>query len=259
MWVLVSYVTQYWRFLVYGDRKWLIHHPFRNQFLLNTLLQIPTHQTLFPLPIESTALLIIDMQNDFCHPQGFSGELGFDLTPIRAIIPRLQRVLDWARQKNVLVVFTRESHRPDLSDLTPSKQARYTNAGSPIGQKGAMGRYLVQGEPGAEIIDELTPLPSDLQLDKPAHSIFVNTELDENLRSRGITHLLVTGVTTECCVLASYRHANDLGFYSLLLEDCCAAFHPQDHAAAIHILLAEGGVLGWVTSSDHLLQHSLDP
>jgi nicotinamidase-related amidase len=126
-----------------------------------------------------------------------------------------------------MVVFTRESHAPDLSDLTSSKQRRYTNAGSPIGEPGKMGRFLVQGEKGVEIIDELEPLPHEIQLDKPAHSCFVNTQLDHKLRSQNITHLIITGVTTQCCVLATYRHASDLGYYCLLLDDCCATFNQR--------------------------------
>lgn len=216
-------------------------------------LKISTHGQALDLPLQLTALLIVDMQNDFCHPDGFSGQMGLDLSQVRKIIPPLQTLLQWARSQGIHVIFTRESHRPDLSDLTPCKQERYTNAGSPIGSQGKMGRYLVQGEKGTAIIDELQPLPGELQLDKPGHSAFVRTHLEEYLYSKDLEYLLVTGVTTECCVLATYQHATDLGLYSLLLEDCCAAFDPQDHEAAVHTLLAEGGVLGWVTSSEQVL------
>jgi nicotinamidase-related amidase len=219
---------------------------------------IKTYTHPFELPLENTALLIIDMQNDFCHPNGFNGsELKLNLASIQAIIPSIQSVLEWARQLGLMIVFTRESHPPDLSDLTPSKQQRYRNAGSPIGQQGKMGRFLIQGEKGADIIDELCPLSHETQLDKPAHSCFVNTSLDDKLRDRGITHLILTGVTTQCCVLATYRHASDLGYYCLLLDDCCAAFDRQDHDATVRILQSEGGVLGWVAHSAMLCQGSL--
>ncbi|MBE9061382.1 cysteine hydrolase family protein [cf. Phormidesmis sp. LEGE 11477] len=216
---------------------------------------VNTYTHPFILPLEKTALLIIDMQNDFCHPDGFNGsELGLDLTAVRAIIPAIKTLSHWARQAGIKIIFTRESHRPDLSDLSLSKRARYANAGSPIGQAGKMGRFLVRGEAGVSIIEELKPLPEEWQLDKPAHSCFVHTLLDQYLQAEGITHLLITGVTTECCVLATYRHASDLGYYCLLLDDCCAAFDPKDHEATVHILQSEGGVLGWVANSSQLYE-----
>lgn len=221
--------------------------------------KIKTYTHPFELSLERTALLIIDMQNDFCHPDGFNGgALKLDLTSIRAIIPSIQTLLDWSRKLGLMVIFTRESHPPDLSDLTSSKQRRYANAGSPIGTPGKMGRFLVQGEKGVEIIEELRPLPHETQLDKPAHSCFVNTQLDHKLRSQNITHLIITGVTTQCCVLATYRHASDLGYYCLLLDDCCATFDRADHDATIRILQSEGGVLGWVAHSS-MLYHALLP
>lgn len=217
------------------------------------MVTVNTYTHPFPLPLDKTALLIIDMQNDFCHPDGFNGsELGLNLAEIRDIIPALQTLLGWARRVGIAVIFSRESHCPDLSDLSSSKRTRYANAGSPIGQLSKMGRFLVRGEPGTNVIHELQPLPEEWQLDKPAHSCFVGTQLDQNLRTDNITHLLITGVTTECCVLATYRHASDLGYYCLLLDDCCAAFDPKDHEATTRILQAEGGVLGWVASSLHL-------
>lgn len=216
---------------------------------------ISTRKHPFPINLDKTALLIIDMQNDFCHPDGFSSsELGLDISATRKIIPSIQRVLTWARQEGILIIYTKESHRPDLSDLTASKKLRYENAGSPIGALGKMGKYLVQGEQGVEIISELQPLEGEIQVDKPAHSALVNSDLEFLLRSKGITHLVFTGVTTECCVLGTYRHASDLGFFCLLLEDCCAAFNESDHKAAIEVVLAEDGVLGWVTCSTELLQ-----
>lgn len=217
------------------------------------MVTVDTYTHPFELTVEKTALLVIDMQNDFCHPDGFNAsELGLDLTAVHAIIPSIMALVQWAREVGVKIVFTRESHRSDLSDVSPSKKLRYANAGSPIGQSGRMGRFLVRGERGADIIEALQPLSGEWQLDKPAHSCFVQTLLDRQLRDDGITHLLIAGVTTECCVLATYRHASDLGYYCLLLDDCCAAFDTKDHEATVHILQSEGGVLGWVASSTQL-------
>lgn len=217
------------------------------------LQSVPTLHHPFPIHLAQTALLVIDMQNAFCHPDGFCGhELGADLSAVRAIIPRIQRLIEWARQYGVLVVYTRESHQPDLSDAPLSKQLRYRNAGYAIATPGKLGRFLVRGEPGTELIPELQPLDTELQLDKPAQSIFIGTELEASLRQRHITHLLFTGVTTQCCVLGSYRHASDLGFYGLLLADCCAAFNPAEHQAAVDVVLSENGAIGWVARSEHL-------
>ncbi len=217
-------------------------------------IQVPTDGHPFPLQLEHTALVIVDMQNAFCHPEGFCGrELGADLTAARAIIPRIQSVITWARQQQLAIVYTRESHLPDLSDLTPSKALRYANAGYPVGGVGKMGKFLIRGELGTELITELQPMQNELQIDKPAQSIFIDTDLAQTLQQRKITHLLFTGVTTECCVLGSYRQASDLGFFCLLLADCCAAMSMHEHQAAINVILAEHGAIGWVTTSDRLL------
>ncbi|MEL7070932.1 MAG: isochorismatase family cysteine hydrolase [Cyanobacteria bacterium J06581_3] len=223
-----------------------------------TIVNTYTHP--FPLPLEKTALLVIDMQNDFCHPDGFNGsELGLDMSAVRSIIPAVQTLLTWARQTGVKTIFTRESHSANLSDLSASKKVRYANAGSPIGQVGKMGRFLVRGEPGVAIIEELQPLPEEWQLDKPAHSCFVHTSLDQTLQAHGVTHLLIAGVTTQCCVLATYRHGNDLGYHCLLLDDCCAAFDPKDHVATLQTIQSEGGVLGWVAHSSKLYEATITP
>ena len=224
------------------------------------MVTVHTYTHRFSLPPEKTALLVIDMQNDFCHPDGFNGSmLGLEMSGVRAIIPAIQTLVKWARQMGIKIIFTRESHCPDLSDVSPSKKTRYANAGSPIGQQGKMGRFLVRGEPGAAIISELQLLPEDSLLDKPAHSCFTGTALDRQLRADKITHLLIAGVTTQCCVLGTYRQASDLGYYCLLLDDCCAAFDPKDHDATVHILQSEGGVLGWVASSSQLFEATATP
>lgn len=217
-------------------------------------IAIPTRQHNFDLDLANTALLVIDMQYDFCDRDGFcSAILGANIQPMQTIVPRLQRLLAWARASGLLIVYTRESHAPDLSDLSPSKRSRYENAGYPVGSLGKLGRFLVRGDAGTAILQELAPQPQDWQIDKPAQSVFVGTDLEQKLRDRGITHLLITGVTTACCVLASYRQASDLGFYGLLLEDCCAAFRPEEHQAAIEVLLGENGAIGWVTTSEQLM------
>jgi biuret amidohydrolase len=221
------------------------------------LISVPTRQHPFPLILDQVALLVIDMQNDFCHPDGFFGsQWDVDLSPVHQIIPRIQSVINWARQYKIPVIYTRESHVPNLSDLTSSKKLRYENAGCPIGTPGKMGRFLIQGERGAALIDELQVLDDEQVIDKPAHSAFVATGLEQILRTQGITQLLLTGVTTECCVLGTYRHASDLGFYGLMLEDCCAAYDPKEHEAALKVLLSEQGAIGWVTSSDQILSIS---
>lgn len=220
------------------------------------LVSIPARPHAFPLAMDRAALLVIDMQNDFLNPDGGCPQLlclaPEALAAVRSIIPRVTCLLDWARDLGLTIVYTREASSSDLSNLTDSKRRRYENAGYPVGTPGRMGRLLICGEPGCAIIAELTPQSGDLQWDKPAQSAFVGTDLEESLRTRGVTHLLLSGVTTQCCVLATYRHAADLGFFPLLLEDCCAAFDPLDHAAALAVLVSEGGAVGWVTTSDNL-------
>lgn len=208
----------------------------------------------FSLQFDKTALLVVDMQNDFCHPDGYCcGDLGLDAAPVRAIIPALQNLMAWARENEIAIFWTKEAHAPDLSDVSPSKKVRYQNAGYPVGAPGKRGRFLVRGEFGAQVIDELVPLPGEFQIDKTAQSVFIESPIEALLRERGITHLLIGGVTTQCCVLATYRQASDLGFFALLLEDCCAAFEPREHQAAIDVLLSENGALGWVANSTALL------
>ena len=221
-------------------------------------VSIPARPHIFPLDTAHAALLVIDMQYDFLDPDGGCPRLlqvsPETLASVRSIIPRVVRLLDWARAQGLTIVYTREATRPDLSDLSASKRLRYQNAGYPVGKPGTLGRLLIRGEPGCAVIAELAPQPGDLQWDKPAQSAFVGTDLEASLRERGVTHLLLSGVTTQCCVLATYRHAADLGFFPLLLEDCCAAFDPRDHEAALHVVMSEGGALGWVTTLERLIR-----
>lgn len=213
-------------------------------------LIIPAVPHAFELDLTRAAVIVIDMQNDFCHRNGYcQHELELDGALVRRTFEPIRRLTSWARAQNVPVIWTVEAHQSDLSDLPACKARRYENAGYPIGSMGKMGRFLVRGEWGAQVLEELAPLESELVLPKPAQSIWTNTDLEAILSERGITQLLMCGVTTQCCVLASYRAANDLGFWSLLIEDCCAAFDVREHAAAIEVIVSEGGAVGWVCQS----------
>jgi nicotinamidase-related amidase len=199
-----------------------------------------------------TALVIIDMQRDFIEPGGFGETLGNDVSLLSAIVPACRRVLDAWRQAGGLVVHTREAHRPDLGDCPPAKR----NRGNPalrIGDAGPMGRILVSGEPGAQIIPELAPAAGEIVLDKPGKGAFYATPLHELLRQAGITQLLFMGVTTEVCVQTSMREANDRGYDCLLLEDCTESYFPQFKAAAVEMMRAQGAIVGWTATSDQLL------
>ena len=201
---------------------------------------------------EHTALLIIDMQRDFIEAGGFGETLGNDVSLLEAIVPACQAVLGAWRQAGGLVVHTREAHRPDLSDCPPAKR----NRGNPslrIGDAGPMGRILVMGEPGNQIIPALAPVAGEIVIDKPGKGAFYATGLHEMLQARGITHLLFMGVTTEVCVQTSMREANDRGYDSLLLEDCTESYFPAFKAAAVEMMRAQGAIVGWTATSSQLL------
>ena len=206
----------------------------------------------FTFALASAALMIIDMQRDFLEPGGFGAALGNDVALLRSAIAPTGRVLAASRAAGMMVVHTREGHRPDLADLAPAKRARGRFA-TKIGDLGPMGRILVRGEPGHEIIPELVPLPSEPVVDKPGKGAFYATDLEAMLRWRGITQLLVCGVTTEVCVNTTVREANDRGFDCLVLEDCTGSYFPEFHAAGIAMIKAQGGIFGWVASSDAVL------
>ncbi|MDB5955749.1 isochorismatase family cysteine hydrolase [Ramlibacter sp.] len=204
----------------------------------------------FPYVFEParSALVIIDMQRDFIEPGGFGETLGNDVGLLAAIVPACQRVLHAWRAAGALVVHTRESHAPDLSDCPPAKRLR----GDPslrIGDAGPMGRILVRGEPGNAIIDALAPAPGEIVIDKPGKGAFHATRLDAALRERGITHLVFMGVTTEVCVQTSMREANDRGYDCLLLEDCTESYFPRFKAATLEMMHAQGGIVGWTAPS----------
>jgi len=201
-----------------------------------------------------TALIIIDMQADFLHPQGYFASMGYSVAAGRAAIAPTAALLDAVRAIGVTTIYTREGHRPDLSDLNPTKRMRGQLKGTPIGAPGPLGRFLVRGEPGWDIVKELAPAPGDILLDKPGNSAFHATDLDQILRSKGIRQLILTGVTTDVCVHSTMREANDRGFDCVLLADCCAAGEAHLHQATLDITLNEGGIFGAIAESGDLLR-----
>lgn len=215
-------------------------------------IAVPAAPYEFELDPETTALIIIDMQRDFLYPGGFGSLLGNDVTLLQRTIEPLQAVLAAARDTGMTVIHTREGHRPDLADAPPAKLARgHLSCG--IGDPGPFGRILVRGEHGHDIIDELAPLDGEPVLDKPGKGAFYATDLELLLRNRGITRLIVTGVTTEVCVHTTVREANDRGFECLVLSDCVGSYFPEFHEVGLQMIAAQGGIFGWVASSPELL------
>ena len=209
-----------------------------------------------PFPYEfhvsRTALVLIDMQRDFIEPGGFGETLGNDVSLLEAIVPATKAVLHAWRQAGGLVVHTREAHKADLSDCPPAKR----NRGNPtlrIGDEGPMGRILVAGEPGNQIVEALAPVEGEVVIDKPGKGAFYATGLHELLQARGITHLLFGGVTTEVCVQTSMREANDRGYDCLLLEDCTESYFPAFKAATLDMVRAQGAIVGWTAPGTALV------
>jgi nicotinamidase-related amidase len=206
----------------------------------------------FAFELSRTALVIIDMQRDFIEPGGFGETLGNQVSLLSAIVPTCQAVLQAWRGAGGLVVHTREAHAADLSDCPPAK----LNRGNPtlrIGDEGPMGRILVAGEPGNQIIPALAPMDGEIVIDKPGKGAFYATGLHEILQQAGISHLVFMGVTTEVCVQTSMREANDRGYDCLLLEDCTESYFPHFKAATVEMLRAQGGIIGWTATSAPLL------
>ena len=198
----------------------------------------------FVFDASKVALVIIDMQRDFIEPGGFGESLGNDVSLLAGIVPTVAELLALARRSGWLVVHTRESHAPDLADCPPAKRLR----GAPqmrIGDPGPMGRILVRGEPGNAIVDALAPIAGELVIDKPGKGAFYATVLGDELRARGITHLLFAGVTTEVCVQTSMREANDRGYDCLLIEDATASYFPAFRQASLEMIRSQGGIVGW--------------
>jgi biuret amidohydrolase len=216
-------------------------------------MQIDANPFPFECELAHTALVIIDMQRDFIEPGGFGESLGNDVALLSAIVPACRAVLAAWREAGGLVVHTREAHRPDLSDCPPAKRDR----GNPrlrIGDMGPMGRILVAGEPGAQIVAELAPATGEIVIDKPGKGAFHATPLQEILQRAKITHLVFMGVTTEVCVQTTMREANDRGYDCLLLEDCTESYFPQFKASALEMIRAQGAIVGWTAHSTQLLE-----
>ena len=202
---------------------------------------------------KDTALVVIDMQTDFCLPGGYYHSMGGDVSPMGACIAPIRRVLDTLRPAGFHIIHTREGHRPDLSDLNPNKRWRSARAGAEIGKAGPCGRVLTRGEPGWEIVPELTPLAGEPIVDKPGKGAFYATDFEQILRRRGVRNLIFTGVTTDCCVHTTMRDANDRGFECLLLSDCCAATEQENHETVLRITAMGHGLFGCVAPSAALL------
>lgn len=216
-------------------------------------LSVPAQPYEFTLEPASTAFMIIDMQRDFLLPGGFGELLGNDVGRLQPAIAPTTRVLGEFRKRHLTVLHTREGHRPDMSDCPPSKRAR-GKLMIGIGDNGPMGRVLIRGERGHGIIDELEPLPSEPVIDKPGKGAFFATDLGAILNNLQIRSLIVAGVTTEVCVQTTMREANDRGFECLVLEDCVASYFPEFQKAALDMIKAQGGIVGWVSTSEALLK-----
>jgi len=199
------------------------------------------------------ALLVIDMQRDFCAPGGYADRAGMDIEALRTPIPSIERLLAAARAAGIAVVHTREGHRADLSDCSAAKMARSAAAGAPVGTPGPMGRLLVRGEYGHDIIDELAPLSGEPIVDKPGYGAFYQTDLEAILRNAGVRRLALAGITTEVCVHSTLREAVDRGFECVTVADACAASDPHIHAAALAMTQGEGNILGEVWPSERVV------
>ena len=206
----------------------------------------------FDLDPVRASLLIIDMQREFLEPGGFGAALGNDVSQLRRAIAPTRSLLKQARAAALTIIHTREGHRPDLADLPPAKKAR-GRLPVGIGDAGPMGRILVRGEPGHDIIPELYPLPGEPVVDKPGKGAFFATDLDAMLKNRGIAQLIVCGVTTEVCVNTTVREANDRGYDCVVVADCVASYFPEFQEMGLRMIRAQGGIFGWVATSEAVI------
>ena len=210
------------------------------------MIEVAAEPFAFSLNPEHCALVVIDMQRDFLEKGGFGETLGNDLTPVVEIVPTVAALIALFRKKGWPILHTRETHLHDLSDCPPAKRLR----GKPsmrIGDPGPMGRILIRGEPGASIVPACAPIEGEMVVDKPGKGMFCATDVDAMLRTRGITHLIFAGVTTEVCVQTSMREANDRGYTCLVVSDATESYFPEFKAATLAMIAAQGAIVGWVT------------
>jgi biuret amidohydrolase len=219
-----------------------------------TMPTLPAQPYDYEIPdLQKVALIIIDMQRDFLEAGGFGDALGNDVEQVRSIIPTVKTLLETFRKHHLPIFQTVEGHQPDLSDCPASKLKR-GKGNLTIGDVGTMGRILILGEEGNHIIPELAPLPGEIVIPKPGKGAFYRTDFESHLQARGITHLIITGVTTEVCVQTTMREANDRGYECLLVEDATASYFPEFKQATLEMVRAQGGIVGWTALAGKVIE-----